>query len=83
MPQAQWLSRTLYEVEQRLGHDRAEQLAIAMVNDQQAWVGGGSWQQTAAAFARLGATLWAGDPVAAQAVADALAATHLNEALSA
>ncbi|MBC7644116.1 MAG: hypothetical protein H7123_03245 [Thermoleophilia bacterium] len=77
------LSRTMYEIELRLGHERAEQLAAAMVNDQQVWVGGGSWQSTAAAFARLGATLWAGDIVASQAVADALAATHLNEALRA
>jgi hypothetical protein len=74
------VSRTVYEVQQRLGWKRAEDLVWHVIRDRAAWNGGGSWKQLSQALTRGAAELWPNDATAALAVADALRVTHLDEA---
>jgi hypothetical protein len=75
--------QTMHVLAARIGREAALNVLIQVVNNRAAWNKGGSWQQFAAALSSAGGALWPDDPVKQHAVAAALAATHLDEALPA
>jgi Zn-dependent metalloprotease len=74
-------SRTMYELARRVGIRRAQTVLYAVIRDSAAWSNGGSWQQAARALAAAPVSSFPGDAQVAAAMAAALRATHLNEAL--
>lgn len=76
-------SRTIFEVQQKLGWKRAEELVWFVIRDTRAWQTGGSWSLAAASLLAGAQTLWPGDAAALAATQHALRVTHLDQALAA
>lgn len=73
-------SRTFYEVQQRLGWRRTEQLYAAVVKDQSLWQHGADFPALARSIDRQAQRLWPESAHARESVSRALRATHLSEA---
>jgi Zn-dependent metalloprotease len=76
------VSRTFYEIVQRLGWTRAQDLLWAVLRDQQTWTNGGTWPQFASGLVRAADTMWPQDAAAQTAVLAAMQVTHLDAALA-
>lgn len=74
------ISRTFYEIQQRIGWSRAEDLIWSIINDPAAWKRGGSWQQVAVSMVTNAQKLWPGDAAVQAAVGAAMRTTHIDEA---
>lgn len=74
------VSRTFYELQQRIGWREAERLYYAVQSDDQVWREFVGWDRLASALNDKAALLWRNQPAKLRAFKAAMQATHLDEA---